>query len=139
VLTTGHLANQAHLPSTRKVVEGVACAQKRWCCARERGTMKRECNNGWTLFSKTMRTWKRERESNTTEREVERITRGEKREERRHSCRHVSSLSFSNKGAVLPSRPVAVNRETRNFCEIQHSYSRLKRHLSYWNDSTGVQ
>lgn len=60
----------------------------------------------------------REGESNATEREEERITREEEREERRHSCRHVSSLSFSNKGAVPSSRPVAVNRETKNFCGI---------------------
>lgn len=55
------------------------------------------------------------RESNTAEREDEQITRGEEQEERRHSCRHVSSLSFSNKGAVPRGRPVAVNRETRDF------------------------
>lgn len=79
--------------------------------AREKGgRRKRERRNGMNPVLQGD-----ERRENAMEREEGRTTREEEREKRRHSCRHVSSLSFSNKGAVPPGRPVAVNRETKIF------------------------
>jgi len=134
VLTTGHLANQHTFHRRGRWSRGLRAREReRDGAAREKGGTKEGTE-------KRMNPVLQNDGRRENEKMKERIECGGKRErmnnerrgtKKRHSCRHVSSLSFSNKGAVPPGRPVAVNRKTRDFWGDPAWLKSIKNYLSH--------